>query len=875
MANQDTSAFMTVVTTATNAISGLADAARATAGALTTVASISRGFDSMNAAVTALNKAAGAIPLPYLGTGASLGIQGLEAMRTVSDQMLNVGVGLGNYTKNLERISGLGVTPEKFQEILTKYPVAMGAAAPTAESRAALLERTFMQAKENQEAKKLLETSVTYNDTLLEAIAYHASFSSELTTSEEGLKELGYRAIATAKEWDENARITGQSRDQISQEARERMNNIKSQLFLNQVTEEQRAQYGRMLDMTKSLGPATQDLVETFARGGRLSKEQIQQLGALGSGGAMLENAVRAMMEAKDPRAKQAAEMQLEAAKLEISRVQSSKAYSDLVQQGKGPVAEAAATLAAQNLERATLAAQLRGMPAGTTLEEAKAAQELRVKREAAGYTAEGKVDPGQLLGREWSKTIQAGQTQLAAFFKLFDEKLIENIGGATTALKELREVSFGGDLTRAQQVERFERMPGEIEKATEKVFGPSPGIETGPAAAAPPTPPPGGSTTPVEETWFDVVKNFFGFNSGTYGVFGEWFNDFGAQGTFAKLHNNEAVVPFQDLSKFLSDTYESMPHLFQTIITDMESKKPTITPTGAGKTDMPFKFSEVNTTFEKIQQEQQKAFNIFQGMVKPSSREFTSANDVAANSFSTPRTKTVIKEPFNAADAMAAGLTGEMPRARTDAEDAEYKKWIIGGQVGPDPTRKTPAKPKEGKLVSPELQKILEEGEAGKAYEVTGPAAEELHEFMQAKKVTTKPKEGKLVSPELQKILEEGEAGKAYEVTGPAAEELHEFMQAKMGKIKTPESGRLPSMSDLATKMQEGMPKVEQGLSAAAKMVPEMAGMAAPGSLGDVVGMLGKLHGTMNKVAQSSAEMKNYSRTTAKYSKKNSGLLI
>lgn len=827
MANQDTSAFMSVVGTATNAINGLADAARATAGALTTVASISRGFDSMNAAVTALNKAAGAIPLPYLGTGASLGIQGLEAMRTVSDQMLNVGVGLGNYTKNLERISGLGVTPEKFQEILTKYPVAMGAAAPTAESRAALLERTFMQAKENQEAKKLLETSVTYNDTLLEAIAYHASFSSELTTSEEGLKELGYRAIATAKEWDENARITGQSRDQISQEARERMNNIKSQLFLNQVTEEQRAQYGRMLDMTKSLGPATQDLVETFARGGRLSKEQIQQLGALGSGGAMLENAVRAMMEAKDPRAKQAAEMQLEAAKLEISRVQSTKAYSELVQQGKGPVAEAAATLAAQNLERATLAAQLRGMPAGTTLEEAKAAQELRVKREAAGYTAEGKVDPGQLLGREWSKTIQAGQTQLAAFFKLFDEKLIENISGATTALKELREVSFGGDLTRAQQVERFERMPGEIEKATEKVFGPSPGIETGPAAAAPPTPPPGGSATPVEETWFDVVKNFFSFNSGTYGAFGEWFNDFGAQGTFAKLHNNEAVVPFQDLSKFLSDTYESMPHLFQTIITDMESKKPTITPTGAGKTDIPFQFSEINTTFEKIRQEQQKAF---------------------------------------------AEMSKSSPIGGYDPLHDFNRSWLV-------PPKSEMPKTTEGHVYGAEMQQILETGKTTKLTDTA--ALEENYATIQAKKereatrVLAKPKEGKLVSPELQKILEEGEAGKAYEVTGPAAEELHEFIQAKMGKIKTPESGRLPSMSDLATKMQEGMPKVEQGLSAAAKMVPEVAGMTAPTSLGDVVGMLGKLHGTMTKVAMSSDEMKNYSRTNAKYAKKNSGLLI
>lgn len=859
MATTDTSDFVSILNTLKDAFNSLTPAVSNAVSVFSTVSSLSQGFNSMNASVTALNSAAGLIPINYIKQGATLSVQTLESMRKVSDQMLDVGVGMGDYTKNVNRIAGLGITPEKLKEILTKYPVAMGGVSATAEERAESLTQAMLKAKENHEVRKLIDSSITFNDTMAEAIAYQASLNPSLLTAKDGMEKLANLAFVSAKAWDENARVTGQSREQISQEARERMNSIKSQLFLNQISEEQRVQYGRMLDMTKTLGPATQELVETFARGGRLTKEQIQQLGALGPGGAKLENAVRDMMAAKSPEDKRRAELQLEAAKAAIAREQSSKAYSDLVQQGKGPVAEAAATLAAQNLDRASLAAQLRGMPQGTTVEQAQATRQQRVARESAGYTADGQVDSGQLLGREWSQNIQAGQTQLAAFFSLFDEKIVENIGGTTAALQTLRDTMFGGNLTREQQIERLRNMPGEIERATDTVLGPSTGINTGPAAAAPPTPPPSGSTTPVNSTWFDSFKDFFSFSSGTYGTFGEWFNDFGPEGKIAKLHNNEAVVPFNNLSKFLSDTYESMPHLFQSIITDMESKKTTVTPTGAGKTELPFKFSEVTNIFEKIQQEQQKAFA---SMPKPS--DFT-PHDAAAKSLSTPRAKTVINTPFNSADAMSAGLTGKMPQARTDKEDQMYKKWIIGGQIGPDPVE---ARRKAASKES-EVQKILNQGEKGKAYEVSESSAEAMFKSMKAKQSATKSKEGKLVSPELQKILEEGESGKAYEVSGESAEDMFNSMKAKMGKIKTPESERLPSMSDLASKMQEGMPKVEQGLAAAAKAVPEMAGISAPGSLGDVVGMLGKLHGTMSGMATTAKATARDTAATAKYSKK------
>ena len=138
------------------------------------------------------------------------------------------------------------------------------------------------------------------------------------------------------------------------------------------------------------------------------------------------------------------------------------------------------------------------------------------------------------------------------------------------------------------------------------------------------------------------------------------------------------------------------------------------------------------------------------------------------------------------------------------------------------------------------------------------------------------KTPESKTVSPEIQKILEEGESGKAYALSSETAEkEFARMQKQQLGKIKTPEPGRLPSMSDIASKMTEGAEPVKRGLDAAASVIPKVAEMGMPGSLGDMVGMLKTLNGTMSSVARSSKAMEGYNRTTAKQAKKKSGSLV
>ena len=783
--------------------------------------------DPMAASIASINRVgqmAGVGPVVQAMTGFT------EASRNFFEPLSRMGIGNLDVMGMREKQVASGLTEQQFTEILTRHAQLLASSGGPAQfvDRAVEVQQRL---KEHQVMKTGIEVSTELNAAMLESAMNYVSLNDSAELTSEQLDNLANAAVKSVAELQAQSMLTGRSREALSQETQARLAETRSRMAMAHMTEEQRHQYARLVEMTRTLAPEIQELVLASARGARLTPEQqatLKALNATGPAASMLMQSARAMMQpGADAEQRARAEQMVKEARGEVSTALTSKQAYIIADRVGGELGGTIERMYAGTLGAPSIEAQRKRMGPGATGAQAEDVLLQKAQRVVEGKTPTGEPDIRQTQWREYMKLMDAGQTSLAAVFKQFDEFTIQQIHLYAKGLQFINEQLFSGNKTIEEKFQQYGLLPRQISQGVQAVTGmpvlqPSPENIPGPNQPMPA--PTGGTTAPTGGSWFDNFKNFFTFNSGTHGVFGEWFNDFGPDGKFAKLHFNEAVVPFNDLSKFLTDTYESMPHLFQSIIADMESNKPTVS-----KLELPFEFSKVNTTFEKIQQEQQKAFNIFQGMVKPSSREFTSANDVAAKSFSTPRTKTVIKEPFNAADAMAAGLTGEMPRARTDAENAEYKKWIIGGQVGPDPTRKTPAKPKEGKLVSPELQKILEEGESGKAYEVTG----------------------------------------------ESAEELHEFMQARMGKIKTPESGRLPSMSDFAEKMQEGMPKVEQGLSAAAKMVPEMAGITVPGSLGDVVGVLNKLHGTMTGMAASAKATERYNRTAADQLKKKSGSLV
>ena len=845
--SEQLSQFSRNITGATSALSG--------------IISVGDTFNPMQAANTVMQTAGRYVP-PVGPMWQAYSTAGEQA-----NQLGMYGIGNTDVTGIARRATSLGTTTERLIELLTRYPQATGGIAPTAEARAQTLEEVHRKAMENKVAQDLLNSNRLYNETLLEAISYQASLHPELTKSTEGLKALADKAVASTAAMDQNARVTGQNVEQISAETRERMNDIKLQLSLRHMTEEQRTQMTRLLESTQGLGKPIQDLMQKLAVGARLDDADRRLLSYLDSSGANLAGTVREMRDAQTAEAKQRAAENLELSKIRITEAMSTKEFSNILQTVKGPMAAEYAAAAAANKELMPILAQQKLMGPGTTVAQARAETQRVTGLAQAGYTPTGEVDVRQLIGREYNQTMLTFKNSLAATMALFDQHAINNIDAYVSKLRTFNEV-IGAGLTSQQKeekmVEFFNKLMSDLDKIAHHITGTP--VPTTPSTTTPST------TTPSTTTPSSAVpspsqqlgpppsgSNVQTFNEGTKEVKGKWFWPFAEEGELAILHGNEAVVPIDQLHNFIEEAsktlYGSKTNAVSSPTSDLIkiSEEPVnkltkiitgqVEQVAIGLSQIIPKVGEMTAKeFKEASAKKEKIKPVDTSVRTPSGaydgiRDFGLNRPVAVEISDTarPSTSPIARpirpgERINSNDAFALAMFGQASRARTDEEDAAFKKGIIGGQVGPDPTKTKVASPKEGKTVSPEIQKILEEGESGKAYALSSETAEK---------------------------------------------EFARMQKQQLGKIKTPEPGRLPSMSDIASKMTEGAEPVKRGLDAAASVIPKVAEMGMPGSLGDMVGMLKTLNGTMSSVARSSKAMEGYNRTTAKQAKKKSGSLV
>ena len=855
-------------------------------------------------------------------------------------------MGIGNFDVlgMREKQVATGLTEPQFTEILTRHALLLTSAGTPAQTVDRAIE-IQQKMKEQQLMKTGIEVSSDLNAAMLETAIGYASLGNSAELTKEQLDKLIAAATLSASQLQEQAMLSGRSREALSQETQARLAETRTRMAMLHMTEDQKLAYTKLIEMTRTLAPELQSLVLASARGARLTPDQQQtlaSLNAMGPSGSMLMQSARAMMQpgASLEQRMQAERMMMESKGAIAESLASEQAYR-IVDKVGGPLGERIESMIAGTPEIFGLEARRRAMGPGTTMAQAEEATLGQIRQTIEGKTATGEIDQRQIALRSTMKLIDSAQTQLAAVFGQFNEFTVQRIHLYAEGLQFLNETLFGGNKSMQEKFQQFGLLPGQISQGIQSVTG-----------VAPLQLPPGNMPGPNEPIPSPSSgSNIQTFNEGTKEVKGKWFWPFAEEGELAILHGNEAVVPIDQLHDFISEIsktlYGSTTNPIPSLPSDLfktgeETTSRLTTLLGSqiekvvtGLAQIVPKVGEATTNEfrkaeSKIKESMPKLANnigftptgsydplrdvsrnwLIDPKLNTSTsgirtlpgaydgvRDFGINRPVAVEISDTarPSTSSIARpirpgERINSNDAFAAMMFGGASRARTDEEDAKYKEWIMGGQVGPDPTRQITKVPKhisDLAVLAPKMGtagprkqdvgvRVLESRpKSDSEYALVQEAVRKQEEKDAASKALKTKKESAYQS-EMALKYETAESGKPIKLTSKATEEMvAKIQKQQLGKIKTPESGRLPSMSDIASKMTEGAEPVKRGLDAAASVIPKVAEMGMPGSLGDMVGMLKTLNNTMTGMAATAKATQRLSGKIAKNTKETSGSFI
>lgn len=858
----------------------IADAGDLLRNSLLNLAQVSTGIVGLNKGTEAAKAAFDGITSqisklsPTLGSGIQSMGDYFAVAKQQTDALSKLGMGANDLTGVFAKVNAAGMSFDRLIQILSDSQKMV--AGGTANERMVNQLRIAQMATETTIGKQLIDQNVAHIETIMEATALELSRNGTIVQSEAQMRAVAERAAVTAQTFDVLTRITGQSKDALMEESRTRQADVRESMYRNLLNKEQQKSYDQAMLSLHALGPSVQQLASKLASGGRLSEEDKATMFSLRGESATLSRVMRTMVsETATPEQKQRAQLELEELKVRVAGIQSSKEYFAQVDQGKSALATNAKQIAGENKLRDAVNARLKQlqetMPDATVADAYKSimteAQQQQVARKGTGTPAEAaKPDERQAIAIEANRIQAQAMTQVAGFAGAIDQVAMDaltasnNLNTFSQAMREVGQI-FGGEATAEQKKERFLQMPDEFKKMlgtdTSTPNVPPPSSLTGPppasgTATAPSTPqlsggPPGGTSG---GSWWNSITSFFqNYNQGTYGAHGEWFREFGTEGTLAKLHGKEAVVPFEQLDKFM---------LFaENALYGDKTKQDTATE--------PKFLKEADSVFNRLADTIQQESNVLTTTFNQFGNKLTERKSDVERSRPVGITEGTrvgdISGGNDWRDVTDPASAAKKSKVRVHTITDEEREWRKQGYE--QMARERQAELAKVRTPAGEYDGIRDFGLGRSVEPKPAPKPAPV-------KAAVKPKEGRLVSPELQRILEEGKAGQAYEVTGPAAEELHNFMQARRGEIKPPTTGRIPGVSDIASRMQEGLEPVRAGLGAAAKMVPQMAAMEMPGSISDVVKSIEGLSGMMMKnIGSPLADIKRSTRGTERATKK------
>lgn len=392
-----------------------------------------------------------------------------------------------------------------------------------------------------------------------------------------------------ARQMDETSKLTGISRQEQIADMKARSENGKVQaaiqLEMIRGGKDVEQNYNNMQQSLNGLGKGVKDLADEMFTGGVRTEEGAAKMAALGPAGIELQKAVEASKKAKTQEEKDAAEAQLNRAKMAVNERMKSEEFLQAVMVAGGKVGPAMQKMYEENKLRAgTTATEAK---TGQTTGQAMATNQAAAVNQQQGRDEKGAKDEGakttelyiQVVNRAkdvqslWNtelnklndtlvksadgtrllnRALDATRNQREPNVPFIQEgypglkervKLAGGIGQESPATTP-RPPTPGNERSNQPNTGPFNNSPNPVGTALDNLgrmfTDERPGVVRAPNSA-PAATPPANAPTP--------------FADGTKDTLGDWFGkNFGTAGSPALLHGKEAVVPEGKVGEFMQD---------------------------------------------------------------------------------------------------------------------------------------------------------------------------------------------------------------------------------------------------------------------------------------------------------------------------------
>lgn len=522
-------------------------------GVVDTGAKASKGQLDLNEAVGLATKAITAIPVAgnFLGgTFGTVAAAGLELNTTLNYINKESGVNFGNRLGEMsELMTGARMSTAELQETFRKASPYINGFGGNMNDAGRTLLKFDKDVQETQVGVNLKIAGIQAKE--LNEIALVTQYrNTRLGLLDEQQRKAAAESTAKfAEQLDLSARLFGKSREAQLKDVQAQQEKANVQAALSQMDQGARVRFVELQGTINTLGPKFQDLTSDIVVNGQArSQESVRIMALLGNAGTQYQQAVLNYQNATTPAAKAAAERELEAAKLAVSKRMQEDDYIDAVRYNTGELGKLGGEIRQGNLEFQSVEAaknKAAQEEADSRRTWTKAEQDARVaailaenkataEKERAGKKKDGTPDPEAALGRTLNNLtititdFQAGfGTAVRTGTKSIGEELVKSGSEIHEAVKKYL-------VPRTQ-----EYAASQLGKLTpSSIFG---------------------SANPKDRGNYNPADTAVPHATGSLGNFGEFFHNYGPEGFPATLHGEEMVLPKGQLPQFLNQFKDQM----------------------------------------------------------------------------------------------------------------------------------------------------------------------------------------------------------------------------------------------------------------------------------------------------------------------------